>query len=68
MPPFLRLVIETTGLADPAPILRTLMNDPMLVTRFRLDGVIDPGRLVGAGLYDPRTRTLDVRRWLKAEA
>jgi len=133
VPPFLRLVIETTGLADPAPILHTLMNDPMLVTRFRLDGVIatvdavtgdqtldrhgeavkqaavadrllvtktdladrtavealaarlaalnpaapvhevvqgaiDPERLFNAGLYDPETKSLDVRRWLKAEA
>jgi hypothetical protein len=40
VPAFARLVIETTGLADPAPILHTLMNDPLLVTRFRLDGVI----------------------------
>lgn len=40
IPPFDRVVIETTGLADPAPILQTLMNDPFLVERFRLDGVI----------------------------
>jgi G3E family GTPase len=38
--PFQRLVIETTGLADPAPILQTLMTDPLLSERFRLDGVI----------------------------
>ncbi len=40
VPPFKRLVIETTGLADPAPILHTLMSDPVLMERFRLDGVI----------------------------
>ncbi len=40
VPPFKRLVIETTGLADPAPILQTLMTDPLLSARFRLDGVI----------------------------
>ncbi|MGF1631729.1 MAG: CobW family GTP-binding protein [Kiloniellaceae bacterium] len=40
VPPFRRLVIETTGLADPAPILQTLMTDPLLSQRFRLDGVI----------------------------
>lgn len=133
VPPFDRLVIETTGLADPAPILQTLMNDPFLVERFRLDGVIatvdaanggntldnhfesvkqaavadrllmtktdvaDPkaaealtqrlrdlnpaapilpvsqgkieaAALFNAGLYDPTTKTLDVQRWLKAEA
>jgi G3E family GTPase len=133
VPAFRRLVIETTGLADPAPILHTLMNDPMLVTRFRLDGVIAtvdavngertldrhpeavkqaavadrllvtktdlaarpaaealaarlsalnpaapvhqviqgaiaPERLFNAGLYDPESKSPDVRRWLKAEA
>jgi G3E family GTPase len=40
VPPFQRLVIETTGLADPAPILQTIMTDPLLAERFRLDGVI----------------------------
>lgn len=37
---FDRVVIETTGLADPAPILHTLMTDPNLQTLYRLDGVI----------------------------
>ena len=40
VPTFNRIVIETTGLADPAPILQTLMSDPFLSDRFRLDGVI----------------------------
>ena len=40
MPPFRRVVIETTGLADPAPILQTLMAHPYLVLRFRLDAVV----------------------------
>jgi G3E family GTPase len=35
-----RVVIETTGLADPAPILATLMADPRLGARFMLDGVV----------------------------
>jgi G3E family GTPase len=30
VPPFERLVIETTGLADPAPIVATLTADPVL--------------------------------------
>ena len=133
VPPFTRLVIETTGLADPAPILHTLMTDPVLMERFRLDGVITtvdavngeatldaqmesvkqaavadrilvtkcdlakpealealearlkalnpaapllhiengrvaPERLFGCGLYDPKTKSLDVQRWLAAEA
>ncbi|MES1155753.1 MAG: GTP-binding protein [Pseudorhodoplanes sp.] len=37
---FRRVVIETTGLADPAPILQTAMSHPYLVMRFRLDGVV----------------------------
>ncbi|MCA0431965.1 MAG: GTP-binding protein [Proteobacteria bacterium] len=37
---FDRIVIETTGLADPAPILHVLMADPLLVSRLRLEGVI----------------------------
>ena len=40
VPEFDRVVIETTGLADPAPVLHTLMNDPLIAARFRLDGVI----------------------------
>jgi len=40
MKPFRRVVLETTGLADPAPILHTIMNHPYLVLRFRLDGVV----------------------------
>jgi len=130
---FDRVVIETTGLADPAPILHTLMTAPLLAARYRLDGVIatidaatgqatldhqiesvkqaavadrllltktdlvepievealtgrlralnpaapiivaqngsvDPIRLFDAGLYDPKTKSLDVQRWLNAEA
>ena len=37
---FRRVVIETTGLADPAPMLQTAMSHPYLVMRFRLDGVV----------------------------
>jgi len=37
---FRRVVVETTGLADPAPVLHTAMLHPYLVMRFRLDGVI----------------------------
>lgn len=40
VPDFDRVVIETTGLADPAPILHTLMTDPVVIGRFRLDGVV----------------------------
>ena len=37
---FDRIVIETTGLADPAPVLHALMRDPLLLSRLRLEGVI----------------------------
>jgi G3E family GTPase len=124
-----RVVIETTGLADPAPVLQSIMAHPVLVQAFRLDGVItlvdavnadatldahveavkqvavadrlvitkadlahkdrmEPLRrrlrdinpnaaildvrdqhstgagLLTCGLYDPATKTADVRRWL----
>jgi G3E family GTPase len=133
---FSRVIIETTGLADPAPIVHTTMAHPYLVMRYRLDGVIamvdavngaetlerhpeavkqaaiadrivltktdlvdaahapalrtlllrlralNPAapildaakgeavaaRLLDCGLYDPATKTPDVRRWLAAEA
>ena len=38
--PFRRVVIETTGLADPAPILHALIYHPYLVLRYRLQGVV----------------------------
>jgi G3E family GTPase len=37
---FRRVVLETTGLADPAPVLQTAMAHPYLVMRYRLDGVV----------------------------
>jgi len=133
VPEFQRVVIETTGLADPAPILHTLMSDPLIAARYRLDGVVTtvdavngwatldkqmesvkqaavadrilltktdiadplraaalterlrrlnpaapivpaahgevaPDRLFGAGLFDPKRKTVDVQAWLNAEA
>jgi len=127
-----RIVIETTGLADPVPVLATLTNHPYLSLRYVVDGVITvvdavnggrtldeheeavkqvavadrlviakadlpegaarlpalrrrlaalnpgaplvdaatalPADLLGCGLFDPATKTADVRRWLNAEA
>ena len=129
---FNRVVIETTGLADPAPVLHTIMTHPYLVLRYRLDGVVavvdamlgaatldahpesvkqaavadrivltktdlsPPDRdalmarlrrlnpaaaildaaageaiaakLLDCGLYDPDTKSVDVKRWLADEA
>src|SRR5262249_41108731 len=38
--PFDRIVIETSGLADPAPILQTLMTDTSIAGRLVLGGVV----------------------------
>ena len=38
--PFRRLVIETTGIADPAPILNVVLVHPYLSQRYELDGVV----------------------------
>lgn len=40
VPPFRRLVIETTGLADPFPVVSTIHAEPMLKHHFRLGNVI----------------------------
>ncbi|HEY0843327.1 GTP-binding protein [Methylotenera sp.] len=40
IPQFNRLVIETTGMADPGPILGNLMNEPVIESTFRLDAVV----------------------------
>ena len=48
---FRRVVIETTGLADPTPILHALIYHPYLSLRFQLQGVvtvIDARRAPGA--------------------
>lgn len=127
---FKRVVIETTGLADPTPIIHTMMQDPLVAAHYRLDGIVttvdgvvgmqtldaqeeavkqaavadrilltkqdlaDPERLVEltarlrtlnpaapilgpdapvaslteAGLFDPASKSLNVRRWLHTDA
>ena len=137
IPRFKRLVVESTGLADPAPVIHTLISDPLLDSRYMLGGVIttvdaingaatldahiecekqaavadrlvitktdlatdliskkeleklkrklmelNPGavilsrhdsnfdhhRLFDTSLYNPETKTIDVRKWLGSEA
>ncbi len=46
-----RIIIETTGLADPAPILATLMSDPVAASAYRLDGVVTVVDAVNGGLH-----------------
>lgn len=40
VPPFERVVIETSGLADPAPVLHALMGDDAVACRMQLAGVV----------------------------
>ena len=54
-----RVVIETTGLADPAPILATLMTDVTAATKYRLDGMVTVvDALHGAGQMDAHPEAL----------
>lgn len=133
VPYFRRVLIETTGLADPAPIIHMMMTAPVISNRYALDGIITtvdavnadgqldrhaesvkqaavadrivitksdlveppaldalierldalnpgapkvfavmgeiaPGELFDTGLYDPKSKTVDVQRWLRDEA
>jgi G3E family GTPase len=133
IPPFRRAVIETTGLADPAPILHTLIEMPVVAARYSLSGVVttvdaqygmkqldehfesvkqaavadrivitktdladagqvaalqnrlqalnpgarilsaihgeaDPALLFDTGLYQPDSKSSDVKKWLNADA
>jgi G3E family GTPase len=53
IPGFERVVIETTGLADPAPILHALMQDPIVAERYMVDGVVTTIDAVnGSGTLD----------------
>jgi G3E family GTPase len=40
IPMFKRVVIETTGLADPAPIMHTLIEMPLVAARYSLSGIV----------------------------
>lgn len=40
IPAFNRVIVESTGLADPAPVVHTLMSDPLLDRRYMLGGVV----------------------------
>ncbi|TCS69471.1 G3E family GTPase [Sulfuritortus calidifontis] len=51
IPKYERIIIETTGIADPAPILDTLLNDRWLARRHQLDGVVTT---VDAVLAEPQ--------------
>src|SRR6478609_5062457 len=38
--PVKRVVVETTGLADPAPVMQAIMGNPIIAESFSLDGVV----------------------------
>lgn len=40
IPPITRILIETTGLADPVPVVQTIMQQPFVASRFVCDGVV----------------------------
>lgn len=40
IPAFRRAIVETTGLADPAPLLTTLIEMPLVAARYSLAGVV----------------------------
>jgi G3E family GTPase len=132
VPNFNRVVIETTGLADPVPVIGALVRDPMFKEWYRLEGIVttvdavhgsgqldeheeaikqaavadrlvltksdlatpadierleqrlrllntgapvikaefgnvDPDELLDTGLYNAKTKSVDVQRWLHAE-
>ncbi len=51
VPPFDRLAIETTGLADPAPIVFTLMAEPVIRHHFRLGNIVTTVDAVNGALH-----------------
>ncbi len=54
VPAFRRLVVESTGLADPFPILSTVQADPVLRHHFRLGNVITTVDAVNGALQSGR--------------
>jgi G3E family GTPase len=40
IPPFGRVVVETSGLANPAPVVATLLSDPLVKHHYRLEAVV----------------------------
>jgi G3E family GTPase len=39
-PAFARVIVETTGLADPAPVMQTLLGDPAVTGAYQLRGLV----------------------------
>jgi len=64
IPRFSRIVIETTGIADPAPIVATLSADPMLRHHFRVGNIVTvvdvPNGLTNLDAYSESQRQVAV--------
>jgi G3E family GTPase len=59
IPPFRRVLVETTGLADPAPVLNTLLAEPVVMHHFEPGAVIATvDALNGDGQLDREPETL----------
>lgn len=59
VPRFRRVVVETTGLADPAPVIHTLMTDASIGARYRLDGIVTTVDAVhGSGQLDTQPESV----------
>jgi G3E family GTPase len=54
LPAFRRVIVETTGLADPVPVLATLLSDPLLAAHYMADGVVTCVDAVNAPLQAER--------------
>src|SRR6185312_9041465 len=54
IPAFRRVVVETTGVADPAPIVYTLLSEPVVKHHFELERVIATVDAVN-GLPEPES-------------
>jgi G3E family GTPase len=59
IPPFRRVIVETTGLADPAPVLNTILAEPVVKHHFEPGAVIATVDAVnGGGTLDREPATL----------
>lgn len=59
IPRFRRVAIETTGLADPAPIIHTLMTNAELLPHYRLGSVVTTiDATLGSGQLDRHTEAV----------
>jgi G3E family GTPase len=59
IPRFDRILVETTGLADPAPVAQLLLNNPLVSHSLRLDAIVTTiDAVLGAGQLDDHAEAL----------